>query len=129
MQVFTHSFSVQFSAIADGSGLWNLDKGQRVDFSVVEVTLYSDDQEQWANINFYHEHSARDVGGLCYTDKGVEKACAEFVKRHVKLAIFSHVGGSEQGMQGDDFLSCDASVEHKLSDDVLLAMEYILVEE
>lgn len=119
------TFPVQFSAIASGDGYWNMPKGFRVDFTEVVANVSLCDGEVWAELQFVHEHIADEDSGLAYTDKGVEAAVQTFVARHPELSkLFYNVSGSEQGMQGADFLSCDASVENLMTLKKLEALGY-----
>lgn len=117
---------VQFSAMSTGDGYWGMDAKERVDFNEVRVsvTLMPGDDNQWAEICFQHEHEANDLG-LCYTDKGIEQAAATFCARHPMLSNFDHIGGSEQGMQGNHYLSCDANIDKDFTEAELLELGFV----
>jgi hypothetical protein len=46
-------------------------------------------------------------GPLPYTDRGCEQAAARALRETFPELSVVHVSGSEQGMQGEDYLSCD----------------------
>lgn len=107
----TKTYVVDFTCVADGSGLYGMEAGTEVIFNrlVVEIKSYEPD-EWYANIEAYHDTNAKEHG-LCYTDSGLEKGVNMFISNHPELKTLIYAAsGSEQGMQGRKMLSMDVSV-------------------
>ena len=92
-----------------GDGLWS-----RVTrpVNVIEMDIgYRNRKSTFGELRVYFDTETWDVNkdGLIYTDKGFMREMREFLKAHGIAG--DDVSYSEQGMQGDDYVSCDVGVE------------------
>lgn len=99
---------VNFICNTDGKGLWsNTDKPVKITGLSLQ---YVDDEKEHAELCAQFSMKSWDVTryGLIYTDKQWMK---EFKKQLASLGFstkaIKEVGYSEQGMQGDDYVSMD----------------------
>ena len=86
-------------------GLWsNVARAVRI----VDVQLgYVADESDFGELCVYFDTETWDVNkdGLIYTDRLFERELQEFLTAHGLAG--ADVSYSEQGMQGDDYVSCD----------------------
>ncbi len=88
----------------NGRGLWsNVAKA----VTIVDMKLgYIADEKDFGELCVYFDKSWEvDKDGLIYTDRQFEKELREFLNSHGLAG--DDVDYSEQGMQGDDYVSCD----------------------
>ncbi len=92
-----------------GGGYWsNLVRNVRV----VDMTVpYVNDERDFGELKVYFDTADWDVNehGLIYTDHGFMEDLRAFLTAHGLPG--SDVEYSEQGMQGDDYVSCDVGGE------------------
>ena len=94
----------------DGSGLWST-RATAVDTVSLEVTASRCDGELWGELRVYFNTDSRDVSedGSIYTDGGFQDELRD------KLRMIGlpgeDAGYSEQGMQGDNYVSLDVGRE------------------
>lgn len=93
-----------------GNGLWS-NTLKEVNVSKMEVHYYYDSEDsnnnpKWGELRVFFHKKSWDVNkyGLIYTDKTFLKELSEWL---VKLKINSKADYSEQGMQGDNYVSLD----------------------
>ncbi len=89
----------------NGNGLWS-DVAKSVE--VVDMQLgYVADELDFGELRVYFNTDSWDVSkdGLIYTDRQFERELREFLNAHGLPG--ADVDYSEQGMQGDDYVSCD----------------------
>lgn len=98
----------------DGNGLWT-DKVKKVKVTTIELDYWQKVPEgfdhRWGELRVYFDTATWniDADGLIYTDKQFMddlKGCLE-----VAGLDDSDIDYSEQGMQGDDYVSCDVGNE------------------
>jgi hypothetical protein len=97
----------------NGKGLWS-DRKQRaveiVDMQLGRATLWEDDTEKdmfgELRVQFNENTWNTRVDGLIYTDRGWITDLRKFLNSHGLPG--ADVSYSEQGMQGDDYVSLDA---------------------
>jgi hypothetical protein len=92
----------------DGSGYWS-NVAKPVIVKVIDVDV--NDDEQFGEMRVYFDTKTWDIGneGLIYTDKLFLKNLRSYLDQ---LGLPSHdVCYSEQGMQGDDYVSLDIGAE------------------
>lgn len=96
----------------DGNGLWSsAAKSVRIVSLKADFTVDEDDEERkWGELRVYFDDSWNVYeDGLIYTDRRFERELKEF------LTMMGYAGNdvsySEQGMQGDDYVSCDIGSE------------------
>jgi hypothetical protein len=108
MTTITKTVLVDFEATATGDGYWGMVSGQKVRFNKLEleVNWYGDDEDPIAELCAYHNLDAHKYG-LCYTDSGIEEAVKAKACEVFAGIVDEYCVGSEQGMQGADYLSCD----------------------
>jgi len=88
-----------------GDGYWSRVKGS---VEIFDMRLgYVSDEGDFGELCVYFNDKHWDVNidGLIYTDKQFMKDLQEFLTAHGLPG--SDVSYSEQGMQGDDYVSCD----------------------
>ena len=96
----------------NGRGLWSNDKRAVaiMDMTLGRATLWEDDtdKDMFGELRVYFDTDTWDVNvhGLIYTDRGFLKELREFLNAHGLPG--ADVSYSEQGMQGDDYVSLDA---------------------
>lgn len=99
----------------DGTGLWSrVARPVAVNYINLSMTKDSEDQSFFGELCVYFEESSWYVNndGLIYTDKRFLKELHEFLKSQgFSDKAIDGVSYSEQGMQGDDYVSLDASDE------------------
>lgn len=88
----------------NGRGLWS-DVAKAV--TIVDIKLgYLDDEKDFGELCVYFDNSWNvDEDGLIYTDRQFEAELRAFLTAHGLAG--DDVDYSEQGMQGDDYVSCD----------------------
>ncbi len=88
-----------------GGGYWsNTQRAVRI----VNMGLgYISDELDFGELRVYFDTSTWDVeqDGLIYTDRKFERELREFL--NTQGLVGKDVSYSEQGMQGDDYVSCD----------------------
>ncbi len=88
-----------------GGGYWsNTQRAVRI----VNMGLgYISDELDFGELRVYFDTSTWDVeqDGLIYTDRQFERELREFL--NTQGLVGKDVSYSEQGMQGDDYVSCD----------------------
>jgi hypothetical protein len=81
-----------------------------MDMTLGRATLWEDDtdKDMFGELRVYFDTDTWDVNvhGLIYTDRGFLKELREFLNAHGLPG--ADVSYSEQGMQGDDYVSLDA---------------------
>ena len=96
----------------DGSGLWRAESGATAEITGLEVP-YVNDESSFGELRvFFNAESPTgwDVSkdGLIYTDEGfLEELRFLLVKQGFSVAATKDVDYSEQGMQGEDYVSLD----------------------
>ena len=88
-----------------GNGYWS-DEAKAV--SIVDMRInYCSDEMDFGELQVYFDTKTWDVykDGLIYTDKLFKAQLREFLNAHGLPG--ADVDYSEQGMQGDDYVSCD----------------------
>ena len=95
-----------------GNGLWSSDKKA---VAITDITLGTgtvwegeSDDKAFGELRVYFDTDTWDVSedGLIYTDRKFLKELQEFLNQHGLPG--KDVSYSEQGMQGDDYVSLDA---------------------
>lgn len=92
----------------DGSGYWS---SKAAPVRITELRLsYIDEEEDFVElcVHFNTDDWRPDRDGLIYTDHLFGEELITFLK---SLGLGTDVGYSEQGMQGDNYVSLDAGVE------------------
>ena len=96
-----------------GTGYWNRTaKAVTVtDIKLGGGTQWEDEDRIFGELRVYFDIDTWDVDklGLIYTDRQFEKELREFLDAHGLPG--DDVSYSEQGMQGDDYVSLDAGTE------------------
>ena len=94
--------AVQFKT--NGKGLWSNAKKK---VTIVDMKLgYIDEDKDFGELCIYFDDSWKvDEDGLIYTDRQFEKDMIRFLNNHGLAG--NDVSYSEQGMQGNDYVSCD----------------------
>jgi hypothetical protein len=94
----------------DGGGLWSdVAKPVRIVNMVLERgTRWAGEKGIWGELRVYFDTQTWDPydDGLIYTDRQFERELRQFLKRHGLPG--ADVSYSEQGMQGDNYVSLDA---------------------
>ena len=97
----------------NGNGLWSdVERAVRIENMVLDVgTEYEDDKTIFGEFRVYFNTEDWDTAedGLIYTDKGFLRELREFLNAHGLPG--DDVCYSEQGMQGDDYVSLDAGTD------------------
>lgn len=99
----------------NGSGLWSSEaKAVRiVDMQIgyVDDEFSEDGTPDFGELRVYFDTETWDCDedGLIYTDRQFMREMQEFLKAHGIAG--DDVSYSEQGMQGDDYVSCDVGLE------------------
>jgi len=91
-----------------GDGLWSSVKGS---VEIMDMRLgYIADEQDFGELCVYFNDKHWDVNidGLIYTDKQFMAELKQFLAQH---GLSTAVSYSEQGMQGDDYVSCDVGAE------------------
>jgi len=87
-----------------GDGYWSTVKGS---VEITDMRLgYINDERDFGELCVYFNDKHWDVNidGLIYTDKQFMADLKEFLVAH---GLSTDISYSEQGMQGDDYVSCD----------------------
>ena len=86
-------------------GLWS-NVAKAVEIVDVQVS-YCDEEKDFGELRVYFNTATWDVNedGLIYTDNGFKAEMQTFLTAHGLAG--ADVDYSEQGMQGDDYVSCD----------------------
>lgn len=88
-----------------GTGLWS---GDIKPVTITNITIdYIDDERDFGELRVYFDTTTwnTDDSGLIYTDRQFMKELQQFLDSHGLPG--KDVSYSEQGMQGDDYVSCD----------------------
>jgi hypothetical protein len=91
-----------------GDGYWSTVKGS---VEITDMRLgYINDERDFGELCVYFNDKHWDVNidGLIYTDKQFMADLKAFLTAH---GLSTDVSYSEQGMQGDDYVSCDIGQE------------------
>ena len=91
-----------------GDGYWSRVKGS---VEIVDMRLgYVADDKQFGELCVYFNDKHWDVNidGLIYTDSGFYADLQAFIKQHGLVVDLCY---SEQGMQGDDYVSFDVGAD------------------
>lgn len=124
---FIKEVKVNHKFITSGDGYWGMPKDVDgvYDKLVLRVSYYESCGNRWvAELMAHHNLHSNDVNdhkfwsnpifdsGIPYTDKASEAAASDAAREVPEfLALkIDKIGGSEQGMQGEDYLSCDCNV-------------------
>lgn len=88
-----------------GGGYWS-NTQKAVDITDMKLGYVSDDLD-FGELRVYFDTKTWDVSelGLIYTDRQFERELREFLTQHGLVG--KDVSYSEQGMQGDNYVSCD----------------------
>ena len=88
-----------------GGGYWSNTK-KAVEVTDMQLGYVADDKD-FGELRVYFNTDSWDVNelGLIYTDRQFERELREFLDAHGLPG--KDVSYSEQGMQGDDYVSCD----------------------
>lgn len=92
----------------DGSGYWS-SRQANVRIISIDIRMYSSMPELLVIFDRRTWRPQRD--GLIYSDKRFMRCLRAFLREKGILEYDSDVDYSEQGMQGDNYVSCDVSVE------------------
>lgn len=96
-----------------GDGYWsNVAKPVRIVNMVLERgSRWAGEKGIWGELRVYFDTQTWDTDedGLIYTDRLFERELRQFLKRHDLPG--ADVSYSEQGMQGDDYVSLDAGTQ------------------
>jgi hypothetical protein len=100
--------TVNFRTRTNGTGYWS-PKQKFVTINRIELA-YVDDEEQFGELRAYFDPAEWDIDndGLIYSDPGWKRSfltCLESMGFSTDAII--HVSYSEQGMQGDNYVSLD----------------------
>jgi hypothetical protein len=89
----------------NGTSLWS-NAAKAVKITALKVP-YVNDERDFGELRVYFDTATWNINesGLIYTDELFEKELAEFLS--TMGLDGSDVDYSEQGMQGDDYVSCD----------------------
>lgn len=113
--VMQKAFDAEFSATALGDGHWGIERGHKFNFTHFVVTLNNWDDEgfRWGHVKAFHDVNRKE--GLPYTDSAIESAVRAQILNIDELdnILETRMGGSEQGMQGTNFLDFDVDVKVK----------------
>lgn len=93
----------------DGSGLWGAEPGATVEVLKL-VVPYVNEEEDFGELRVYFDPTFWDIRehGLIYTDdKWLDELQFLLVKLGFSLAASRDVDYSEQGMQGENYVSLD----------------------
>jgi hypothetical protein len=88
-----------------GNGLWS---GEERTVRITDMQLgYVSDEMDFGELRVYFDRRTWNVNehGLIYTDRQFMRELQEFLTEHGLVG--KDVSYSEQGMQGDDYVSCD----------------------
>lgn len=119
LETFDFEMPFEFTLETAGDGLWS-NKVRKVKTTKLQLDTMQDGDHRWGELRVFFDTDTWDPSelGLIYTDKGFMddlRGCLDVV------GLCDHdVDYSEQGMQGDDYVSCDvgeqfiASWEFKL---------------
>lgn len=109
-QTVTRDVNVELNT--DGSSLWSREPATRVGIQRLQLIKWrheDDDpvEEQWGELRVYFNTSDWDtrIAGLIYTDRGFQAELRTFLEQEGIDPSTVHY--SEQGMQGDDYVSLD----------------------
>jgi hypothetical protein len=101
--------NVNFTLQTDGSGLWS---GESRRVQIVGLAMgYRSDENDFGELRVYFDVKTWDTEqhGLIYTD---DQFMIELDAELSKLGLAGDdVSYSEQGMQGDDYVSCDVGAD------------------
>ena len=123
------TYAVNFAVVAAGNGYWGMKAGTEVTFNSITLSVTGDEDGYSAELRAEHNCDA-GVYGLCYTDSAVEDAVEAFALQHAELGkLVASADGSEQGMQDDDMLSCDAVLRDSVDVDMLQALGFDVYDE
>lgn len=101
--------TVNQSLSTNGQGYWSNVAGE-VKITGLDVA-YVNDEGNFGELRVYFDTKSWDVdaNGLIYTDKQFMKELRDLL---TGMGFASDdVGYSEQGMQGDDYVSCDVGIK------------------
>lgn len=88
-----------------GTGLWS---GDIKPVTITDITIgYIDEERDFGELRVYFDTKTWNTedSGLIYTDRQFMKELQQFLNNHGLPG--KDVSYSEQGMQGDDYVSCD----------------------
>lgn len=111
----------------DGDGLWSRQAGPVRIVSIDLLSVYEDEGKGFGELGVFFntaDWNVKDIG-LIYTDELFEKELKEYLTL-IGLDA-KDVGYSEQGMQGDDYVSLDAGPKFVASFKRLFPKEYASV--
>jgi len=132
MRIATLTVKQQVIAYATGDGHWGMCAGVLVRFEEMTLIVSNYNGNKWsdfAEFQVKHDCDAKE-NGLCYTDSGIEGRANEFIQTHDAFSkiIAGDVSGSEQGMQDQFVLSCDAELTDGITDELLTALGFEITE-
>ncbi len=113
----------RFAILTGGDGLWS--RAKRL-VPVTHLELSASDEGDYGELRVYFDVRNWNVNklGLIYTDRAF---MTSLQRRLTKLGLTgADVGYSEQGMQGDDYVSCDVGAEFIASWQALHELENVL---
>jgi hypothetical protein len=87
----------------DGSGYWS-NKAKSVEIVDMRLSYVNDEKDFGELCVYFNDTWDNDADGLIYTDKAFLEDLKAFLLEH---GLSDVVDYSEQGMQGDDYVSLD----------------------
>jgi len=92
-----------------GDGLWS-DTAKAVDIHTLGLTVFEDEGDKWGELRVYFDTDTWDIDedGLIYTD---DAFLSELQNVLLRAGFNTDVDYSEQGMQGDDYVSLDVGAK------------------
>ena len=124
MKIKTSSIEIEFEPIedlyfeTDGSGLWSdTQKKILVQKFVIDGWKEKGEYQGIPELRVYFDTQDWDISkdGLIYTDDLFHKQLVEYFST---LGVAGEIDYSEQGMQGDDYVSLDC--EYKVLDEIMM---------
>jgi len=113
----------RFAILTGGNGYWS--QAKRV-VPVTHLELSSNDEGDYGELRVYFDVRNWNVDklGLIYTDRAFMNSLQQ---RLIKSGLAgADVSYSEQGMQGEDYVSCDVGAEFIASWQALHELENVL---
>tara|TARA_R110002051_G_C8364928_1_gene442514 strand:+ start:171 stop:527 length:357 start_codon:yes stop_codon:yes gene_type:complete len=104
---------LELTGTTTGTGYWTAAKDEKVTGYMTFTLLESDGETFGGNAQFHFNKEDWDVHelGLIYTDEGFLDDVYTTLEQSGFKNILDHINYSEQGMQGDDYVDFDASIE------------------
>jgi hypothetical protein len=102
-----------FTGTTNGNSLWSREKNKEVTGDMTFTLLEYDGETYGGNARFHFNKEEWDINslGLIYTDEGFLDSVYTALNDAGFKNTLDHIGYSEQGMQGDDYIDFDATIE------------------